>query len=153
MLVTITLVLIALITGRVANAEDEQPSPDEPAPAVAERASEFPVVVLGRLVCIPCLMNEDAASADLCELFNHGHQILVDVAESTNEVDLADMAGELLDYEQPPTSQGPIMLGEEYHGRKILVHGAMVEGRLRVDRVRTVREPTPEERAAADLDG
>jgi len=148
MLATAFILALTLFSPRFAHAEPDVNPADEPA-----AAEGYPVVVLGRLVCMPCLMNDQDNAADLCELYNHGHQILVDVAQNGQDVDLQDMTGDVLDYYQPYTSSGPIMLGEPFHGRRILVHGAMVEGRLRVDRVRTVREPTPEDRAAANAEG
>jgi len=148
MLATAFILALTLSSPRFAHAEPDVNPPDGPA-----TTEGYSVVVLGRLVCMPCLMNEQEDAADLCELYNHGHQILVDVAQNGQDVDLQDMTGDVLDYYQPHTSTGPIMLGEPFHGRRILVHGAMVEGRLRVDQVRAVREPTAEDRAADNAEG
>ncbi len=148
MLVTIAIVLAAMLFGRSAQAEDEPAPPDEPAAtntaADPVATAEFPVVVLGRLVCMPCLLNQQQGASDLCELMNHGHQILVDVAQDRTGNDLPAMRGEVVDYRQPYDAQG-IVLTEQHHGKKLLVYGAMEEGHLRIESVRPVREPLSEQ--------
>ena len=146
MLITIAIVLVALLSSRIAHAEEDPATPDEPAPAVATAEADFPVVVLGRLVCMPCLLNEQEGASDLCELMNHGHQILVDVAQDPRGNDLPAMSGEVLDYHQPPTSQG-VVLAEKHHGRLLLMYGEVEGGTLRIDSVRPVREHRDQERA------
>jgi hypothetical protein len=138
-LISLAIIILALFSGRIAQAEDDPAATEEVAPVAATAEPDFPVIVLGRLVCMPCLLNEREGASDLCELMNHGHQILVDVAQDPRGNDLPAMSGEVLDYHQPPNSKG-IVLAEKHHGRLLLVHGEVEGGRLRIDSVRPVVE-------------
>ncbi len=111
----------------------------EPAPREAEPGG-FPVVVLGQLVCMPCLLNQQQGASDLCELMNHGHQILVEVAQDRAGNELPAMKGEVVDYRQPFDAHG-IVLTEAHHGRRLLLYGAMEADGLHIESVRPVRAP------------
>ncbi len=140
MIITLS-VLIAIIISSAARAEEDASAGDEPA-STATATTEPELVLLGRLVCMPCLMDERENAEALCELLEHGHQVLIQEAQDLEGHPLPGLKGELLDYRQPFDSQG-VVLGEAHHGRRILVYGAIQGGTLRVDRVRPVRDNEP----------